>query len=683
VWEFSYSKKSSEAPDRKAPPKETGQKIEKGDKEDNYGAIYNVDSTTRASKKSGYPGGYGWKMKLKETQVKKRTPLFLLSGTSIVYGENSNRKGTDSEEPDDILRWELFPTLYVRDVPLAGSLLLSTEQQSSMQNINSFAINIDTDGLMELIKNRAKDKTLTPAIIKEYEEIRTRLEDTSLAGEDAIRLKARFEELENKKQEVGSIYSIQDRMEVIRKVEKQGVKIPGFYKFLTGFRNFGIGTNYPEYTRYTLNEIPLTGANIEFNYGLFYLAITGLRNLKAIQEDEFGQPTFERKLIGTRLGLGKFGSTHFYITYLYGWDNENSVTTDDNAFVTPVRNHLLGLESKVSLMKNNLDIEGEIGASLLTRDVTSPEIQNSAVPGFVERLFGTNISSSIDYFYTLKTSVNIDRTQTELSAGIKMIGPGYQSIGAPNIRNDNLGFEINLNQSFLTDQISLSGYFKRDRDNLISSKNSTTTNTYLGLMLGLRFAGWPTLQFNYAPYFQNNDQEAADLNVDNKTSSYSLSTAYSHTVPDLFAFTNSVSLSLNETKILTEISDYTNSVMINQSMNFLFFPLSISAGFGMTESRHTEIFSNIKEYDFSVTYTSIEIWENTAGLAYSDENQSYESINNNYSNLRIFINSRVPLWNIGDLDLRAEKNIYRDRLDGINNYDEFIFKVTLTNTWQK
>jgi len=682
VWEFNYSKKGLEAPDRKAPPKETRQNIEKGDKEDdNYGAIYNMDSTIRESKKNGYLGGYSLKMKLKETQVKKKTPLFLLTGTSIFYGENSNRQGTGSEEPDDIIRWELSPTLYVRDVPLLGNFLLSTEQQSSMQNINNFAINLDPDGLIERIKNKAIEKTLNPAFTKEYEEINSRLEDTSLAKEEVTRLKARLEELDSKKQEIESINTIVEPSEVVRKIEKQGVMIPGLYKLLTGFRNFGIGTNYPEYTAYTLSGIPLTGANIEFNYGLFYFAITGLRNLKAIQEDEFGQSTFERKLIGTRLGLGKFNSTHFYITYLYGWDNENSVKTDSNAFVTPVRNHLLGLETKVSLMKNNLDIEGEIGASLLTRDVTSPDIQNSAVPGFVQKLFGTNISSSLDYFYRLKTLVYIDKTKTKLSAGIKMIGPGYESLGAPNIRNDNLGFEINLDQSFLKNQISLSGYFKRDRDNLISSKTSTTTNTYFGIMLGLRFAGWPTLQINYAPYFQNNDQEAADLNVDNKTSSYTLSTAYSHTIPDLFAFTNSVALSLNETKILTDISDYTNSVMINQSISFLFFPLTITTGFGMTESRHTEIFSNIKEYNFSVGHTTFEIWENTAGLAYSDENETYEGINNNYRNLGIFINSSIPIWEIGNIDLRAEKNIYKDKLDGFNNFDEFIFTVTLTNSW--
>lgn len=691
IWEFTYGRKVKEIPRNKQPLKKTREGLKKGDngkdsygekdsfgeknsygEKENYGYIGNTDLKLGASEKEHYPGGSGIDMSLKYTQVNLKTPFLFLTGSSSVVGQNSNRQGTNSVQPDDFLRWEFSPTLYLGDIPFSASLLLSTEQRSQLQNINNIAFNFNPDKLLERIRNKAEEKILNPAI-EEYEEIKYKLQDTALKQEEVIKLKARLAELENIKEKLENISEADDPGDIISEVEKQGSKVPGFQKFLMGFRSLGIGTNYPSYTDYTLNGIPLTGANIEINYGLFYFAVAGLRNLKAVQKDENNQPTYERKVIGTRIGIGGYNSTHFYFTYLYGWDNENSVKTDSTMFIKPMKNHLLGLEGKISLIKNILNVEGEVGASLFTRDVTAPDIQNSDIPALFQNLFHVKISSSVDYFYTIKTSVNIDKTQSMFSAGMKMIGPGYRSLGAPNLRNDYLGFEIKLDQKFLNNQVSLSGFFKRDRDNLIPWKSSTTTNTYFGVLIGLRFSKLPYIQFNYSPYYQKNNQLKDNLKVDNKTTLYTLATGYGYSIGNLFSFTN-VILSLQESRTLIKLNDFsTDNIMLTQSVSFL-FPLTVSAGFTMTEIRFSNMYSNIKSFDLSASYTAFDIWNNTAGVSYA-----YDK--NEYNKTGIFISSSIPVWKIGDFEVRAEKNKFKDELTGNTSYNEFLIKATLTSNW--
>jgi hypothetical protein len=41
----------------------------------------------------------------------------------------------------------------------------------------------------------------------------------------------------------------------------------------------------------------------------------------------------------------------------------------------------------------------------------------------------------------------------------------------------------------------------------------------------------------------------------------------------------------------------------------------------------------------------------------------------------------VQLPVIGTLSLRIEKNLYKDNIQGSNNYDEFILKAAVASSW--
>jgi hypothetical protein len=630
-----------------------------------------------------------------------KTPNIMLYGSSRLFGQNANRQGTNQLLPQKLARWEFNPSISFYKIPFNLNLLLSTEQSNSKQNINNVSFNFDPYSLIEQAKNKLPEHSLVADKLKEYDKLKSFVEDPGTL-KDIERLKEleklntmdsttmkEYSELKNKekqyndaKQKLQQLEPIKKDLDELRntndpniaadKLKKYGAFSP-VNSFLLSFRTFGIGTTYPNYTNLTLNSIPLTGANIEFNPGYFYLAVAGLKNNKAIQVSDNGEPVFARKVFATRIGGGKYDGTHFYLTYLYAKDDEYSVHTDSTTIVTPAKDHLLGLETKVSALNNKLLFEGEISGSLYTRDVTSPAIENSAIPDFLKNTFGIKMSTSVDYAYALRGTLNLDKYGTKFSAGFNMTGPGYISLGAPNIRNDNLGFEVKLDQSLLSNQILFSGYLRREKDNLISWKRSTTVNTFGNATLNLRFRNLPYLLILFSPNSQLNNQTADSLKVDNKTTLYNVSTGYGFNINNIFTFTN-LTYSRQSGKTLLGIGDYSTKNFIAYETVSFTFPLSLSLGYSFSGSKVLNIADNINSYDFSGTYSFFDKWQNTLGGEYSTET-------GNNKRIGVYYSTSIPLWGFATFDLRAEKNLYKNKTLTSTNYDEFMLKATLTSKW--
>ena len=105
----------------------------------------------------------------------------------------------------------------------------------------------------------------------------------------------------------------------------ENVHVSGYIKALSYFETLGLGETYPNYSKYTLNGSKVTGADFEFNPGLFYIAASGLKNLSAIP-----YTNFQRKLLAGKIGIGGKEKSHFHFTIMKAWDNENSLCSIPN-----------------------------------------------------------------------------------------------------------------------------------------------------------------------------------------------------------------------------------------------------------------------------------------------------------------------------------------------------------------
>jgi len=401
-------------------------------------------------------------------------------GSNRAFGQYANRQGTNSQIPASLWRNDLNMNLTVYGIPISSSFFITSEQSDLRQSINNFRIYFD---LKALAKNKA----------------------TVLAKNKAIGL--------------------------------ANEKAPGLMRFLSNFKTFEVGKCRPNYSDLTLKGISVSGVNIEFTPGKFYAAFSTGKVKRAIKPSEVTRPTYKQKLLFGKIGVGEKRETHLYFTFMQVEDEVNSLpaySEIDTFYVKPQSNLMLGSEGKLSLFENKFTLEGEVAVSMLTRDVQSAELDIEGVPSGLMNLVDPKISSSADYAYSMKSSINL--SSTRLSGGIKMIGAGYTTLGNPNLINDRLTYNGRIDQTFAKKKISFSAYFKQHKDNLIDWKKATTTTTAYGINAGFRFKKIPYLQISYTPNFQKTDSDS--LYLKNAVQVFFLSTGYNYKIGNLRSMTS-------------------------------------------------------------------------------------------------------------------------------------------------
>ncbi|MBU2445640.1 MAG: hypothetical protein KJ666_08720 [Bacteroidetes bacterium] len=562
-----------------------------------------------------------------------RSPL-QFSGNVRFNTTLASRVASFSEQPRNQWTAELNPVLTFYGLPFTASFLLSSQQEASRQSINNFGFNFDLNRMREDLTSRLEGKI------------------------EGLVSSADPEEL-NRLRDPGNLKDNLDRYGMIS----------GGEKFFMSIRSFGIGTNYPSYSEYTLSGVPVTGVNIEINPGIFYAAFTASANQRGIDNS-----SYSRSLYAGRIGLGKKEGTHLYFTGLYAKDDEGSIRLDSaNNTLTPKANYVFGTEAKLNLFGDILSLQGEGALAVLTRDTRDPELEHKSIPGWVKNLVDPRISTSFDYSYSGKLAFNNDASATMVSLGIKMVGPGYTSLGVPNLRTDQFGYEAKFDQRFFERRVSVGTFFKRYNDNLIKWKRSTTTTTAYGVNLGFTFPRIPFLRLSYSPYSQKNDDLNPLRKVDNTTSVYSVMTGYSYRLGNLNSST-SFTFSGQEAKTVGGIGDYrTNSFMVTEAIS-LNIPLSFTASWGLIQTTSALGDSRINNIDLGANA------QVTDGLSImGGVNLASEKDRNRRTGF--YVSSNIsPFQGIG-IDIRADRNVYTEEQVALGDYREFIFSATLTARW--
>ena len=545
------------------------------------------------------------------------------SGSAKLSYDGGYKSLPFSEIPSNTFTAEVSPTLSIYGLPFTASLLYSTQQGSDRQSLNSFAFDFDIDKYKDQIKEKLEKKA-----------------DETLSG---------------------------------------------WEKTLLGVDAFGIGTNYPFYSKYTLNGVPVTGINLEINPGIFYAAFAASKNQQGIDNK-----AYQRSLYAGRVGIGKKEGTHFFLTTLYARDDENSITVSpDNKILTPQANYILGAETKIAMFDDHFYLEGEGNASVLTRDTRDAGLEINGMPNLIKGMITPKISTSFDYSYTGKVSFNNQASATKVSVSMKMVGPGYTSLGAPDIRNDQLAYEAKFDQGFISRRISVGAFFKTLHDNLIQWKSSTTTLSSYGINLGLNFPNLPFVQLSYSPYIQKNDDTNTLRKVDNRTTTLSAVAGYFLLV-DQFNFTTNAAYTDNEAKTLGGLSDYkTNTFSITEAVGNN-SPVSFAGTWGLIKttmpllqmqsagspmsSQPANINSTINTWDLSLSAVYPETLSSTLGFNIASETTLNKKTG-------IYFNTSYTLIQNINLNARIESDSFKDYSDSTLNYNEVIFSLFIHINW--
>ncbi len=522
------------------------------------------------------------------------------SGSATLQGNAEFISGDTLRKPYTNLTFTLSPTLTVFGIPITTDILLSTMESDLRQALNKVRIGIDPISLI-----------------------------------------------------------------------RQKLPVPGFMQYLP---KVDVGTFSPFYSPLTLSGASVTGFGIEYQPWKVYLAGAGGRTQRAIEGSDTTEPTYKRLLYAGKFGFGKMEASHFYFSLLYAHDDSNSIKrnwqlyqpdtsepADTIEVVRPQENYVLGMDFSLSLFEDAFRLDAEVAGAELTRDIRM-DVQNYKwAPDWAERILKPRFSSQYDFAFAVRPVLNV--YETKVAGEVRMVGPGYQSLGAPSLRNDNFAFNIGVERGFLDNSISLGTSFCRERDNLIGMKLTTTSFTSFSLALGFAFPNLPYFNVNYSPYFQKSESLSEHSQVVGISAGHSFETG-------TLSHSPSLGFSYQGHSSNTPGGNY-SSFDVNFSHGIGFsFPLSVSAGIGLSRTGYSDSAMNMVSLNLSPSYTLINSWTNGLSLTGSFEKGGRR--------VDLGMNSSFPVWKIADANLSVGRNIYQGS-DG--NYQEWCLTGSLSKSW--
>ncbi len=448
------------------------------------------------------------------------------------------------------------------------------------------------------------------------------------------------------------------------------MNLPGFVFSIKGIE---IGACQPSYSSFTLSGTPVTGGAVELNPWKVYLAATAGRTQRGIEASDSTDAAYSRMLYAGKFGYGDKEATHFYMTLLYAADDPNSIAnnmgylpgdslTEPDSFevITPQENYLLGMELNLFLVDGLLTVESEISAIELNRDTRMPVLDADWVRRWGLGFLHPRWCSQFDFAYAVRPALNV--LDTRIYGEVKMVGPGYHSLGAPSLRNDNFAYGGGIERDFLDNQVSASASCTREQDNLIGMKLSTTYFTSYAVDLGLNFASLPYLQMSYSPYSEYSDSTSSKADVISAGMDYSFNIGTLSHSPGLSGSYQKYQASSSE-------GNYTSfDFGLSYSVGFE-FPLSVSASSGFGQTAYSEETDRTVYFDVSPSYTLFESWTNSLTLGGSFGGGTRYDVR---------LNSSFPVWKICDARLGVADAVYHGT-DG--KYNDLRLTAELSRSW--
>jgi hypothetical protein len=418
--------------------------------------------------------------------------------------------------------------------------------------------------------------------------------------------------------------------------------------------------------------LPVSGFHVGIQPGGVLLAFAAGRTKKAIEGSPTRLPVYAQNVQFARIGVGEANESHLYLSLLHGKDDSGSVEQDSTSLVKPQENYVAGLDGRLGIFDNKVELRSELAVSVLTRDTGSAEIEGDDldIPGGLVDVLDPTISSSVDYAAAVKSIVKF--SMTEVTAGVRVIGPGYVSFGAPNLRNDKLIYEGSMRRGFLGGRVSMDGYLRRTLDDRADWKRATTKTTAFGVGATVRFPGLPHMRVQVAPHFQKNGRDS--LKTESEALMFMATTGYTYRLGSL---TSSTQLSYTHQGsdfqgLGTSFDQRSHLVSLAESLAFPSrVTLTGSAGLRLLDP--SSLGDDTWFVHCSGSYAE-QSWRGMVGISLTSEGSGS-------SKLGFQGRASLRIGKFGLLEVQAEQSFFRDEEDRSSEYDEFIVRSSLTSRW--
>ncbi len=410
---------------------------------------------------------------------------------------------------------EIHPKVTIRGLPLGMRAIITNNQRSVEERLSSIQFYFDHRSYKT--KHNKKHRKTKSEIELSIEEIKLyrKIEIKAWEKDSANSPTLDYDRKIHKKR----LEKYDKLLELYNSMSAKDKQDNNFWSYL---HTLEIGDVFPSYSSLTLNGVRVTGLNLEANPNNFYFAFVGgkLQNSFFAPQADTLRSQYNRNLYAARFGVGKKDRTHFFITTMYSADNlkslaDNFVSESIDTFeVSPKSNFLLGGELKLMPFKNsNIYILAEGVSSTSTMDTRVERFKGKNADVFHDFPFwsrwgGANPTSKHSFAYDTRI-VFRPKYETNITAFVRQVGPGFESLGAPYLQNDFFQYGINAHQYLFERGVFVSAYYNRNRDNRITAFKQDTTNLNIfGGRLRFTLEELGSLQISYRNSTQANQNDA-------------------------------------------------------------------------------------------------------------------------------------------------------------------------------
>jgi hypothetical protein len=607
-----------------------------------------------------------------EAQQNENRPFQLLfGGYHKMHFETSNQQLFGSDIPLSFFRWELEPTVGVYGVPLSMNLLYTTEDNDPGGNAGrfQFGLSLSSEQLENTIRARIQGK-MDESIQQMME-----LDPATAMDSEWAELEAGMDRLADLQASLdagpGKLNELQD-LGLLTTSERLALRFPVL----------GIGSSYPQYSRYVMQGITVNGFHAEYMPGNAYLGTNfgNVRNPRGSPGfSQFGVFNNDRRIYAGRVGYGRPFGKHIHLMGVFV--DESSLEETLNGTVFPqnplMKNVITGIKFRVDAIRSRLNLSGELAGSFITRDTEAPILDNqnySSLP-IISSLINPNSSSSADAAGLIEADMRFPDSGTRVRAGLNYTGPGYINLASPILQNDILEYSGGVEQSLFRRQMTMSVNFRTDRNNLDELKNYTRTSTRFDLQLALNFRNLPWLRLQFIPITQNN--KASDIFAA-ASGEYRFNTTVINTVS---GYTLPLGQILSTT-IVNITRQVTDSDLAGANTSSFTFGLNQNAGIGNTNIgagyqrfSFTRLENTFVRHDLTLngSIRVLNSWLHEAGFKNSSGAQQVTVTG-------FYYRTSIPIRYLGTLEAMVDNSRFsNDLLMGADGQTRF--SMALTKSW--
>jgi hypothetical protein len=603
-----------------------------------------------------------------------RPAPFRISGRSTITLETADRRGVLSEAPARYARLEVDPRIELFNAPFEFSAIVTTERNFRRSDVNrgAFTLRNTSRDLRVLVQQRLE------ARIEDLNAQRRSVVHDSLReflNLDSAAFDKRIDDL----QRLESL----DPASNIETLRGLGL-ITSADEVLLNLPELGFGKVAPRYSELFFNNVTINGGSFAYNPGNLIVGasvgalqrevnLTGF-SLEPLQRDSsIGEPEFFRNIYGGRVGYGRHNGSNIVAAVMYADDDRQSRFVSGLLDSTATRisrqeNYVLGVSGRLRFDSLGLLFDGEINSSLFNDNLAGGEVTNNGTAVGVAKIFGRQnlrTSSLADISYAARGSWQFDGRNARIFGGLRMVGPGYRSVGVAGLRNDLIRYDGGYEHLLFDRTVRINGVAGRELTGFVLRNATQSLIDRLGASLDYRPHALPSLALSYASNVQNITLPGDTATQHSRVDQFGFGSAYSYRV-GAERLTSNVTANLQKGSSSDSSAQFTSMIFGLATRVAFRFPVSlfITVSQAQTMTHEEPEAKPVRSGDISLTWMPDPSWSATGGVRANLEKAR--------TTFGLYFEAQAEIVDLLTLQLRLERNTSTEKLDSSKNFSENI-----------